>query len=113
MAFSQTDLRPFVGVWEGDWERTNGPESGAAGKLVTTFALKDGKLVGSHFGINMTSVDPLDRTVIFKHPYGSCEAEHTFTISLSNPMKADSTYVVDKCTPKENNHTGKVHYTKQ
>jgi hypothetical protein len=57
-ASSQTDLSRFVGVWEGDWERTNGPDQGATGKLITTFALKDGKLVGSHYGINMTTTDP-------------------------------------------------------
>ena len=113
MAFSQTDLSPFVGVWEGDWERTSGPDQGATGKLVTTFALTDRKLVGSHYGINVTKTDPEGRVVIFKHPYGSCEVKHTFTISKSDPRKADSTYQVDKCTPKENNHTGKVHYTKQ
>jgi hypothetical protein len=106
------DLTLFEGTWSGKWERTSDPDIGTSGTLVTTFTVRNNRLEGMHYGITIEEVVVQDRVVLFQHAYGNCRASHKFTVDDRNPKQAKSTYQVENCRDRTQNHTGKIDYTK-
>jgi hypothetical protein len=106
------DLTLFEGTWSGKWERTSDPDIGTSGTLVTTFTIRNNRLEGMHYGIAIEEVVVQDRVVQFKHPYGNCRASHKFTVDDRDPKQAKSTYQVENCRDRTQNHTWKIEYTK-